>query len=383
VALNGSAAGTTIPAIVAANVAAHGAEVVFRKKDRGIWKAVTWTELATHVRDIAAGLTGAGFGAGQVGGVLSHTRPEAAYADLAILSMGGAAVAIHPDEEPEQLGHILRESNCSLLFVENEEQLDKTLMIRDACPELRQIVIFDMKGLREFSDPHCVSLAACCSAAAAAPPAVTISEQQTAILLYNHGEKLGKPRSLTHGDVIHLINNANAMLHLRAGDERLAVMPMSALLEHVLGLYLSLQTRTVSNYLENPDTVIGNLQEVQPTVLGADAITWEALHQRATRAAKDATYTQRALYRWALSAGERGGAMSGLAGMLVLHAARRELGLNRLRLAYVCGKPLPAEISTWAESLGIALRRVDGPEPRGTTVDARSRALMQEAYGRA
>ena len=46
-------------------------------------------------------------------------------------------------------------------------------------------------------------------------------------------------------------------------DERLAVLPMSSSTERVLGLYLSLQSRVISNYQENPDTAVENLQELE------------------------------------------------------------------------------------------------------------------------
>jgi long-chain acyl-CoA synthetase len=369
----------TMPTIVARHVAAHGNETILRKKDRGIWKAVTWAELARHVQDIRAGLHQDGFGPGQVAGVLSQTRPEAAYADLAILAAGGTSLALHPDEEPEPLGHTLAVANCRILFVENEEQLDKALTVRSSCASLRRIVIFDMKGLREFDDTACVSLSQFTGASATVPP-VTITVDQPAILLASSAERGGKPRTLTHGDVMHLLESATPMLGLRPGDERLAVLPLSSLMEHVLGLYLALRTRTISNYLESPETAVENLQEVQPTVFGADVEAWSRLYERITRAADAATGMQRALYRWAIDAGQRGGIMGLLARMLVLHSVRRELGLNKLRLAYVCGAPIPSDVLGWAKALGISIQRIDGPAPRGTAVDARSRALMEEAY---
>lgn len=371
---------TTIPAIVAQHVAAHGGEIILRKKDRGIWKAVTWTELDQHVRAIGAGLSHSDFGPGQVAGILSQTRPEAAYVDLAVLAAGGASLAIHPDEDGERVGHILRESRCRLLFVEGEEQLDKALTIRASCPDLQRIVIFDMKGLRDFADPQCVSLANFRGSDGGAAAPATLMPDQPAVMLFPFGERGGKPRVLGHGDLIHLLNSAGSSLGLRAGDERLAVLPMSTLMEHVFGLHLALQTRTISNYLENPETAIENLQEVQPTVFGADAEAWTRLNERTTRAAAAATPLQRTLYGWALRAGAQGGAMAGIAHLLVLNAVRRELGLSKLRLAYVCGTPVPSEVATWAKALGIDIHRIDGPAPRGATVDARSRALMEEAF---
>ena len=97
--------------------------------------------------------------------------------------------------------------------------------------------------------------------------------------------------------------HACSLLRPVAGDERLVLLPMCHAMERVLGLYLSLEVRAVSNYLESPDTVIENLQEVQPTLLGADQAIWQLLYARATAAADGATPLQRSLYRWAIGVG--------------------------------------------------------------------------------
>ena len=39
-------------------IAAHGNDIILRKKDRGIWQAVTWTQLGARVREVGMGLTG-------------------------------------------------------------------------------------------------------------------------------------------------------------------------------------------------------------------------------------------------------------------------------------------------------------------------------------
>ena len=165
------------------------------------------------------------------------------------------------------------------------------------------------------------------------------------------------------------------MLAVRAGDERIALLPMCQMMERVLGLYLSLDARVVSNYLENPDTVIENLQEVKPTVLATDAQIWQQLHSRTEGAAKGATHLQRILYRWAIASGNI------LARLTVLGAVKRELGLSRLRVAYTGGAPLAPELARWAAALGITIHHIDGQAARGSALDARYQALMQEAYG--
>ena len=239
---------------------------------------------------------------------------------------------IHPEQEAEPLGQALRDSRCRVLFVENEEQLDKALLVRDRCPALQRIVIIDMKGLRDFADPMCESLQSFVARAAVdgdwdAGIAAITAEQPAVLLL----PRTGASRTLTHGDALHLVANARSLLPLRAGDERLALLPMCHVMERVLGLYLSLDARVISNYLENPDTAIENLQEVQPTVLATDPRIWQLLHARIGNAAAGATR----IAAHAVSLGDRGGCARRLGGMLarVLRAAR---GPARTRPAAGC-----------------------------------------------
>jgi long-chain acyl-CoA synthetase len=370
-----------IPTLIAQCAVSRGDETILRTKDRGIWKAVTWSQLDTKVREIGAALLAADFARGDVVTILSETRPEAVYADLAILGCGAASVAIDPDEEPDRVCHMLSSSGARLAFVENEEQLDKVLTLRNRCPALSRIVVFDMKGLRDFADAGCVSLAGFTGTGGAADWQAAIRKiepDQPAVIQFPRGESMG--RTLTHGDLVHMVSAARASLPVQKNDERLVVLRLSDITERVWGLYLALETGCISNYPEGPDTVIENLQELQPTVLGADAAVWGHLHALATARAKAATATQRLAYDWALRAGRAGGSQRRLADLLVLHAIRREFGLNRLRLAYVGGTSVAPASLDWARSLGITIQRVNEPAMDSGQVDERYQALLQNAY---
>jgi long-chain acyl-CoA synthetase len=367
----------SIPAILAARVAEHGGEIVLRKKDHGVWKATTWAELGTRVRGVSAGLTAMGFRPGDVACVMAETRPEWATIDLGILGAAGICGGIDPDNDAEQLGQVLRETRCRVLFAENEEQLDKALLIRDRCPALQRIVIIDMKGLRDFADAMCVSL----QEFVISDPVgdlPTITSEKPAVLLTRDGNQ----QTLTHAEAIALINDARGSLPLGPGDERLALLPMSDVMERVLGLYLSLEARIVSNYLENPDTAVKNLQEVQPTVLATDARIWQMLHDRIETAAVAATPLQRMLYRWAIATAARRGTSARLARATVLHAVKREIGLGRLRVAYAGATKLAPETERWAAALGIRMQYIDGKATQGIALgEQRYQALKEPAFG--
>ncbi len=337
----------TLPDLLAQRAASAGSAVVLRKKDRGLWKAVTWADLDVRRRAVAAALQRSGFRQGDIAGILAETTPDAVYVDLGILSAGGVSLALSPDAEAEQVRTALRESACRVLFVENEEQLDKALTVRESCPALSRIVILDMKGLREFSDVACESFESFTSRGVAGEP-VAIRPDHPAVLI-------GPGQTLTHADLLAKVAEAQKQLGPRAGDERLAVLPMSDPLERIHGLYLALAAGVVSNYLESPETARENLQELKPTMLGADTEAWTRLHARITAGAAAATGLQRVLYNWAIGAGSG----NPLANALVLRGVRRELGMDRLRVAYVAGSKPSAEVTNWASALGVSIQWVN------------------------
>ncbi|MFL5289176.1 MAG: AMP-binding protein [Rhodopila sp.] len=374
----------TLPALVAERAASAPAKTILRRKARGIWQAATWAQLAERVQQIAAGLHALDLGRGDTVAVLSETRPETVYCDLAVQACGAASVVVHTDAEADQLCHILRSAGCRVAFIEDEQQLDKLLGIREQCPALSRIVIFDMKGLREFNDPQCISLANFVDRGDRGfdwmDAARQVQADAPAVILFPKDDPTSAGQVLTQRDIIRMIADARARLGLTPRDERLAVLSMADPVERILGLYAALDSGCISNYLESPDTAAENLQELKPTVFGADAEAWAHLHATATRAAKGATFAQRLLYDWALKAGRLGGSAGSLAHLVVLGAVRRELGLNKVRLAYTGGAPVSPPTLDWARCLGISIQPVDATTKTGDQQDVRYDPVMQQAH---
>lgn len=134
-------------------VQARGPAVALRQKELGIWEEVTWTELGRIARSIAMGLASIGFEPGHTASILSNTRREWSYADYGVLTAGGVSSGIYPTDAAPQVEYLCADSNTSVLFVEDDEQLDKALTVRDRLPGLRRIVVFDMEGLADLADP--------------------------------------------------------------------------------------------------------------------------------------------------------------------------------------------------------------------------------------
>jgi long-chain acyl-CoA synthetase len=369
----------TLPNLLRGRIASDAARIIMRRKDRGIWKPMSWGELGANVRSLVRAMQADRFGPGMTGAILADTQPEWLQADLALQSAGGVSAGLSPLASVEEIAIQLRDSGACLLFVENEEHLDKVLEARAACPTLHRIVIFDMKGLRGLDDPMCTSFADYLRSAANAADAwdVTIDAldpDAPAALVYAHD----RPVRLTHRNLAATIEAAARLFEPNAADERLAVMPLSHVSERVLGAYLSLQTGCISNFGESAGTLEENLREVKPTLLVAAPLLWKRFHDRIVLAAAAATPIQRLMFRTAFAAGSavwdnrtngnRAERLSTAAAWLawpVLANVRRELGLSRLRLGLIAGGTATHEMIRWFMALGVDPIEVYGPAESG------------------
>ena len=375
--------GPSVASMLWQRVTTRGPRTILREKDRGVWKQVTWEQLGARARQAGMGLRALGFNAGDVACVLSETNPQWVYADLGVLGVGGVSSGIYPTDAPGQVEYILRDSGARVLFVENEEQLDKALQVRERCPALERIVIFDMKGLRELNDPQCESFDVFLARGAEFDRAhqgaweegiKAIRGEQLAILVYTSGTT-GPPKGamLSHRNILFQLVNLNPQLGLREGDERLAFLPMCHVAERLAGLYQALYAGMISNYVESPDTVFENQREVQPTVALAVPRIWEKMQSGIALRAREATFLQRHAYAWAMNAGLRlvDARLSGrgvpitrrlgfLLALPIMRNIRRELGLNRARRAYVGAAPIAPDLIRWYMALGIDMLEVYG-----------------------
>src|SRR6185295_8855028 len=148
----------TFPGRLVERARQRGEQIALREKKYGIWQEVTWREYAAHVRAVALGLERIGLRPGDTITVISGNRPAWLYVELAAQSIGAIPLGIFVDALPEQVHRVLDHSETRVVMVEDQEQADKVLGIRDGLPRLERIVVDDTRGLETYRDPMLVSL---------------------------------------------------------------------------------------------------------------------------------------------------------------------------------------------------------------------------------
>lgn len=376
--------GDTIPALFWNGVRKRGPQVWMRQKDLGIWRSWTWTQTGEAVREIAGGLASLGFGPRDTASILSNTVIEWVLADLAILSAGGVSNGIYPTDAASQVHYLCEDSGTSILFVEDEEQLDKALEVRDRLPRLRKIVVFDMEGLRELDDPDVLSLDELRRLGREhnarhpdeiAQRVAAVQPRDLAILVYTSGTT-GKPKGAMHSHhgLVYTIRGYNTLVAQDDKDERMCFLPLCHIAERLGGEYHALYAGAILNFVENPETVPENVREIAPTVFTAVPRVWEKFYSGVMIALKEAGRVQQAAYAWSIGVGTRiadkvlaGEPVDGLlkfqftlARWLALNNVRKTIGIHRARFLVTGAAPISPELVKWYLALGVPMLEVWG-----------------------
>ena len=381
--------GETITDVFWNGVAARTSRLMMREKKFGIWQSWTWQQAGQAVREVTMGLVSKGFGVGDCASISSNTRLEWVLADMAVLSAGGISNGIYPTDSVSQVQYLCEDSRTTVLFVEDEEQLDKALTVRAQLPLLKWIVVIDTEGLTRFADPMVISLEELRGQGVAYDRLhphefdqrrVSREPADLAILIYTSGTT-GKPKGAmhSHAGMVFVMRGYSRYLAQDENDERMLFLPLCHIAERIGGMYSCIYGGSILNFVENPDTVPENVREIAPTLFFAVPRVWEKFYSAVTIAIAEAGAIQQAVYKLSLSIGyavaervlKRQSVPLWLklsfqvARLMALNNVRRMLGIERARFLGTGAAPISPDLVRWYLALGIPMLEVWGQTESG------------------
>ena len=374
----------TVPSLFAKRVAELPNKVAIREKDLGIWNEYTWADFGGQARAAGLGLAALGLERGDVVSIASEVNKEWMFADLGVICMGGVSNGVYPTDAPGQVEYLINDSGTRFYFAEDEEQLDKVLSVRERTPTLEKIIIFDMEGLRSLDDPMCMSFEALLALGRAhAGERPEAWEQAIAqadggdlmMLTYTSGTT-GPPKGamISQRNMLFMMNSLQWSYGIRATDEQLGFLPLAHVAGRMFYTFAVLESCSVVNLVEAPETIIQDQQEAAPTIHFAVPRVWEKHFSTVAIKLKEAT----ALGRWAYSLAMRVGARRAarlkeggrpplalealflVADRLVLKNIRRLLGIDGCRWLSTAAAPIAPDLIDWYWALGKPMYEVYG-----------------------
>ena len=124
-----------------------------REKHLGIWQTWTWSDVAERVRALACGLAELGFKRGDNLAIVGDNRPHLYMMMAAAQCLGGVPVPLYQDAVAAEMLFVLQDAGIRFVVVEDQEQVDKMLEVREQVPSIEHVIYDDPRGMRHYNQP--------------------------------------------------------------------------------------------------------------------------------------------------------------------------------------------------------------------------------------
>jgi long-chain acyl-CoA synthetase len=268
--------------------------------------------------------------------------------------------------------------------VEDQEQVDKLIEVREKCPQLARIWFDDPRGLRKYDEPGLASLDALIEAGRARhqrepgffeAAVAQVSPDDVAAMFFTSGTT-GNPKGVVHTHQT-LLDRARAGADfdkLSGNEEVLAYLPPAWIGQNIFSYAQWLACGYIVNCPESAATVTIDMKEIGPTYYFAPPRVFEGLLTSVTIRMEDAGAVKKWLFKTFMEVARRVGPdrMDGkalsftdklmwkLGDLFIYGPLRNTLGLSRVRVAYTAGEAIGPDLFTFYRSIGINLKQLYG-----------------------
>lgn len=378
------AANSTFPRLLLQHGKTRPQHPAFREKDLGIWQTWNWQQVNAEVRALACGLAAQGFKRGMNLAIIGDNRPRLYWAMAAAQCLGGIPVPLYQDAPAVDMAYVLENAEIAFAIVEDQEQVDKLLEIKQQYAGIQHIAFDDDRGMRHYHQPELTSYAALQELGRAfdiTHPDFFMREVElgqpddTAVMLYTSGTT-GKPKGVcqSHRSFMTAAVGGMEFDQLTAQEDILSYLPMAWVGDHLFSFAQAMAVGFTVNCPESSETVLTDLREVGPTYYFAPPRVFENMLTTVMIRMEDAGTIKRKLFAHFMDLARRvgsdildGKAVSGmdrlqytLGNLLIYGPLKNVLGLSRVRVAYTAGAAIGPDLFRFYRSIGVNLKQLYG-----------------------
>ena len=377
----------TFPKWLAHHARVRPTRPAMRFKDAGIWQQWTWAEVFEIVRTYAVGLTDLGLKRGDKIAIVGTNRPKLYWSIMAAQCLGAVPVPVYADAVADEMAYVLDHAEVMMAAVQDQEQVDKLISIRDRAPRLKHILYDEPRGLRDYDHGHLHPIDAIIERgkamqkegpdvrrhideAIAAGKAADMS-----IMLYTSGTTgRSKGVMLSAGGSVQACVDTVKFDRLTDADEVLAYLPLAWVGDHYLNYGQALIAGFCINCPESQETAVEDRREVGATFFFAPPRVFEGMLTRIMIRMEDAGALKRKMFHHFLGVAKKWGEKIlngeevpltarlhyGLGEMFVYGPLKNVMGFSRMRVGYTAGEAIGPELFSFYRSIGLNLKQLYG-----------------------
>lgn len=287
-------------------------KVCMRRKKLGIWHEYSWDNCYKQIKYLSLAMVNMGMKPGDKVAIIGDSAPEYFWAEYAIMSLGATAVPIYAGALPTEVQYIVEHSDSKFVFVSDQEQADKLLLLKEQghIVFVTAICYWDAKGLWSYEDPMLYSFDKIVGIGRKYEdehPGLfeqnleDIKPEDPALLVYTSGTTdLPKGVMLSHKHL--LINGVAILLRYRCNeiDNVMSCTSPAWIMEQLISVVLCLLSNAVLNFSEAPETINEDMREISPNIVLFSARQWEDIVSKIQVRIDGSGPLQRILYQMSM-----------------------------------------------------------------------------------
>ncbi len=280
--------------------------------------SLTYSDVGMIVKDLTGGLLSLGIKKQDRVAIMAYNCPEWLWTDFSILCAGAVTVTIYPSFSQTEIKYIINNSESKILYVRDQEGIDKVLGCLEEMPTLEKVVVFDenctlpdndifvyLSEVKEMGKRYLHK-----NKYAYEKAWHNIDVWDWATIIYTSGTT-GEPKGVVHTHKTFMSacqadnnNFANGGYMLDENDIYLSFLPLSHSYERQCGQMVGINAGCTIAYAEKAQTVVGDLQIFKPTCFCSVPRIFERIYM-AIRDIASSTPEGKAAFEKALDIGLR------------------------------------------------------------------------------
>ncbi len=377
------AAAETLPEFLVTYAEEYPDDIALRRKHHGYWEELTWSDYLDRVKTVFYGLRDI---VGDFDRLVMMTTPRTEYLFTAFAAQSTHATPFFTFPENwnlDELAHIYDTIDPAVYVVEDQEQLDKLLQIRDQIPEPEEIIVLEHYQVRKYEEDlrsYREVVERGKEARERHPDrfdrmVADIDPEDIAMFNRTSGTT-GAPKivMLQHKNFIQRAEQLQSRYPIGAGADIFSFLPTGWVGEQLLSVGFALVNRAVVNFPEDDDQDIirRDFREISPVMVFAGPDFWESALANIQTNLLDSTRVKRWISETFLEIGQRWTetphedlpiqekALKFVGDMLVYRQLRDHLGLANTEYAMTGGATLGPDLIREFRAFGVNFLQVYG-----------------------
>ena len=381
-----SLAKLTLPQILAKQAERLGtSQIAIREKMFGIWLAYTWEDYHRYTKQVALGLLGLGLKRGENIGLIVNNHPEWLFSELGAQSLGVITVNMFTSSIAKELATMLNRIQAAIAIVQDQEQVDKLLEMKEQLPHVRKVIYIDPTGMRTYAgNPWLMSFQELLKLGEELDkkqPRLYEEElwkgkpEEVALMIMTSGTTgIPKLAMISHQSFTEIARKWIETAPIGVGDNWISITPTAWIVDQMWGMGVSPLTGMAMNFPETLETQAEDFREIGPVLIITSSRFWEDLASKIRVKIADSGWIKRKLF----SLGEKvGGAvvdresnkepvpaylafLHKLFARVVYRPLLDRVGCSQIRAAVTGGHPISPDVIRFFRAKGLNLKHAYG-----------------------